>query len=76
MGAGPVEPEFPIFDRLRADGVTDYLLFFQSYGRTDEVLWADLPAGMEGVLLSLATHRIGGFAELEISYLKALMRPR
>lgn len=75
LGAGPVEPEFPIFERLRADGVTDYLLFFKSYGRTEEVLWADLPPGMEGVVLSLSTHRIGGFAELEINYLKALMRP-
>ena len=75
LGAGPVEPEFPIFQRLRADGVSDYLLFFETYGRSEDVLWADLPAGMEGVILSLSTHRIGGFAELEIAYLRALMRP-
>ncbi len=75
LGAGPVEPEFPIFERLRADGVSDYLLFFETYGRTESVLWTDLPSGMKGVILSLSTHRIGGFVELEINYLKALMRP-
>ena len=75
LGAGPVEPDFPLFDRLRDDGVTDYLLFFESYGRTENLLWADLPAGVEGILLSLSTRRIGGFAKLEIDYLRALMRP-
>ncbi len=75
LGDGSVDPEFPIFDRLREEGVTDYLLFYESYGRTDEVLWSDLPPGMEGVLLSIATCRIGGFSELEVNYLKALIRP-
>lgn len=75
FGDGTVEPEFPIFDRFRVEGVTDYLLFFESYGRTGEVLWADLPSGLEGVLLSLSTRRIGGFTELEVDYLRALMRP-
>ena len=75
LGAGEVEPEFPIFERLRSEGVSDYLLFFESYGRTTDMLWADLPAGMEGVCLSVSTNRIGGFSEFEIGYLKALMRP-
>ncbi len=72
---GPTAPNFPLIDRLREDGITDYLLFFETYGREDNPVWADLPSGVEGVLLSLATHRIGGFTDLEIEYLRALMRP-
>jgi adenylate cyclase len=75
LGAGLVTPEFPIFERLRDEGVTDYLLLFESYNRTTDAIWADLPAGMEGVILSVSTRRKGGFAELEIAYLKAMMRP-
>ena len=75
LDAAPVEPEFPIFDKLRGAGITDYLLFFESYGRTNHVHWADLPPGMEGILLSLSTRRIGGFTDFEIAYLQALMRP-
>lgn len=71
----PAEREYPIYNRLRANGVTDYFAFFQSYGRTEEVKWADLPPGLEGVLGSFSTRRIGGFAELEIEYLKALSLP-
>lgn len=75
LGAGRTEPEFPIFERFRQEGVTDYLVFFESYGRTGEPLWANLPAGIEGVLLALSTCRIGGFSDLEIRYTRALMRP-
>ena len=75
LGAGPVEPEFPIFERLRDSGVSDYLLFFESYHRKNDVLWADLPPGMEGIALSLSTRRIGGFSDFEVAYLRALMRP-
>ncbi len=75
LGAGPTEPDFPIFDQFRTDGVSDYLLFFESYGRSDELLWVDLPPGIEGVILALSTRRIGGFSAFEIDYLKALMRP-
>tara|TARA_R110002167_G_scaffold24641_5_gene86376 strand:- start:297 stop:1514 length:1218 start_codon:yes stop_codon:yes gene_type:complete len=75
LGAGPVEPEFPIFERLRAEGVTDYLLFFESYGRNTDVQWADLPSGAEGIILSLASRRSGGFTDYELAYVTALMRP-
>lgn len=75
LDQGPLEREFPIFETLRAAGVTDYLCFFQSYGRTGEVLWADLPPGLEGVLGSFATRRLGGFADEEIAYLEALTTP-
>ena len=72
---GPADAGFPIFRRLREAGVTDYLLFFETYGRSNDVLWADLPSGMEGVILSLSTRRIGGFTDFEIDYVRALMRP-
>ncbi len=72
---GELELEFPIFDRLRDQGVTDYLAFFHTYGRKNEVQWADLPPGMEGAISSFSTRRIGGFTDLEIEYLKALAMP-
>lgn len=75
LGDGPADPEFPIFERLRAEGVTDYLLFFESYERLHDAIWANLPAGMEGMILSVSTCRKGGFAPLEVAYLKAMMRP-
>jgi adenylate cyclase len=71
----PADGDFPIFETLRADGVTDYFAFFQSYGRTGEVMWADLPPGLEGVLGSFATRRLGGFTDDEIGYLQALSVP-
>lgn len=75
LGAGPTEPDFPIFERLRGEGVTDYLLFFESYGRNNDVHWADLPAGAEGIILSLSSRRSGGFSDYEVAYITALMRP-
>ena len=75
QGLPEPEPDFAIYHRLRATGVTDYLAFFRSYGRTEAVKWAELPAGIEGVQGSFATRRIGGFADLEIEYLRALTGP-
>ncbi len=72
---GELDLEFPIFGRLRDQGVTDYLVFFHTYGRQNEVQWADLPSGMEGVISSFATRRIGGFTDMEIEYLQALATP-
>lgn len=69
------DPRFPIFERLRESGVTDYILFFESYGRSSEVAWTDLPAGSEGILLALCTSRIDGFSELELAYLQAMFQP-
>ena len=45
LESGELDIEFPIFDRLRAQGVTDYLALFHSYGRRIESLGADLPSG-------------------------------
>lgn len=75
LGVGTSNTDFPILERLESEGVSDYLLFFNSYGRRDDLLWADLPPGIAGILLSLSTSRIGGFSELEIDYLKALVHP-
>ncbi|MCQ0988738.1 adenylate/guanylate cyclase domain-containing protein [Jiella marina] len=72
---GQVEPDFPIFEHFRKNDITDYLLLFESYGRHSDMLWSDLPPGMEGVILGISTRRVGGFAELEIEYVRALMRP-
>ncbi len=69
------DQNFPIYDRLRAAGITDYFAFFQSYGNTEELLWADLPPGMAGVLGAFSTRRAGGFADMEIEYLKAMSMP-
>jgi adenylate cyclase len=69
------EPNFPLFDRLRASGITNYFAFFHSYGNTEEILWADLPPGMAGVLGAFSTRRVGGFTDMEIEYLKALSTP-
>lgn len=68
-------PDYSILQRFRDDGVTDYLVFDHSFGREDAVLWADLPPGMQGVVCSFSTCRIGGFTDDEIAYLEALTRP-
>ncbi len=75
LDLGPADPEFPIYDQLRAAGVSEYLAFSHSYGRTNEVKWADLPAGMEGIQVAYATRRTGGFSEYEIDYLRVLSVP-
>jgi len=69
------QQNFPLYERLSAAGITDYFAFFQSHGNTEEVLWADLPPGMAGVLGAFSTRRAGGFADLEIEYLKAISAP-
>lgn len=70
-----LEREFPIFEQLRATGVTDYIVFYRTYGRRDLELWSGLPQGMEGALGSFSTRRIGGFTDMEVDYLRALTTP-
>ena len=70
-----VAATFPIFEKFCEQGFTDYLLAFHTYGRTEEILWADLPPGLQGVASSFTTRRIGGFTDREVDYLKALTRP-
>ncbi|GAA6159676.1 adenylate/guanylate cyclase domain-containing protein [Ruegeria sp. HU-ET01832] len=70
---GSVETSFPILEELRSDGATDYLVQFESYHRDDASRWSDFPPGMEGVMMSISTRRIGGFSDSEINYIRALM---
>jgi len=71
----PVEREFPILARLRDEGVTEYVVFYRNYGRSDLKVWMELPLGMEGAVGSFSTRRIGGFSDLEVDYLAALAIP-
>ncbi|MEP4379513.1 MAG: adenylate/guanylate cyclase domain-containing protein [Alphaproteobacteria bacterium] len=65
-------PEFPILHTLKEDGVTDYLVFYQHYGRRDLSLWEGLPQGLEGAVSSFSTRRLSGFTDDEVTYLQAL----
>lgn len=65
---------FALFDKFRAQGVTDYLVAFHSYGREDKGTEGDLSRRMQGVVSSFSTRRIGGFDDREIGYLEALTR--
>ena len=75
LGDGPCDPEFPIFERLRGDGVTDYCVLFESFGRRADVrFWDDRPPGFhmsEGVPSSHATGRLSGFSEPDIALIRA-----
>ena len=66
---------FPMFDKFRDQGVTDYLVAFHPYGLDDKVIWADLPDATRGVICSFSTRRRGGFGPSEIEYLRALTLP-
>jgi len=66
---------FPIFERFKAQSVTDYLVAFHPFGLEDKALWADLPEVVPSVVLSFSTRRIGGFDSHEIEYLRALCLP-
>jgi len=72
---GPCEPEFPIFDKFRAAGMTDYLTYYFFYGNRDKAIWADLPPGIEGIAMSFSTRSIGGFADDEIDLINAISSP-
>jgi adenylate cyclase len=71
---GAVEPEFPIYQRFRGDGVTDYVAYFYGYGESNRTVWADMPAGFGGVSVSISTRRAGGFTTFEIERLDALTK--
>jgi adenylate cyclase len=72
---GDTDPTFPIFEKFRAQGVTDYVVSFLPYGREKRVLWADLPDVGRGVVSAYSTRRFGGFSNQELEYLEALTRP-
>ena len=58
--------EFPLLDRFREEGSTDYLALAVEYG--DQVPFAEL----RGMLCSFQTDRPGGFAEAEVEPLRRL----
>lgn len=66
---------FPIFEKLKEQGVTDYLVTFHPFGLDGKTLWADLPLVTRSVVISFSTCRIGGFDPQQIEYLRALTLP-
>jgi len=74
LETGDVEPEFPIYERFRKEGVTDYLAYFYSYGDSNRTVWQDIAAAFGGVSISISTRRAGGFTAFEIERLNALTK--
>lgn len=70
-----VSSKYPLFEKLANAGVTDYVALFESYNRTRSFDWAELPAGVEGAVVSFATKRIGGLTDREIANLRSLAVP-
>lgn len=70
-----VRARYPLFEKLAAGGVTDYLAWFESYGRSTSFERLSLSPGMEGAIASFATRRIGGFTEQEVANLRWLSAP-
>ena len=68
-------PSFPIFDRFRSQGMTDYFAFFRSNGRPRRLAWSDLPPGTDGIVGAWTTRQAGGFTDAQIAGLKAISRP-
>lgn len=75
LGRTSSTDEFPMFERLRSAGVTEYAVFYRDYGRRNIELWAGLPQGLEGAVGSFSTRRTGGFSDTEIDDLSALATP-
>ena len=73
--ADNLETSYPMFEKFREQGVTDYLVAFHGYGLDGRTLWADLPNVSRGVASSFSTRRIGGFESHEIEYLRSLSLP-
>ncbi len=70
-----VRARYPLFQKLAAAGVTDYLAWFESYERSTSFERLSLPQGMEGAIASFATRRVGGFTEEEVANLRWLSTP-
>lgn len=67
----PAETSFPMFERMREEGVTEYAVFARPYEGSKHS-WKDLPAGMNGAVGAFSTRRLGGFTDLEAAYLESL----
>ena len=64
-GDGPIE--FPLLDRFRDEGATDYLAHVQSFGLDGE------PDGETGMVASWTTDRQGGFSNRDLALLTQLL---
>jgi adenylate cyclase len=70
-----VRERYPLFETLSKASVTDYVVLFESYGRTTPMDWAGLPSGVEGAIVSFSTRRLGGFTDDEVANLRTLSAP-
>lgn len=66
---------FPLFDRLKAQGVTEYVVFNTACGVDAEHESRATGASQEAIMLALATRREGGFDDDWIKRLEALRLP-
>jgi adenylate cyclase len=64
-GDGPIE--FPLLDRFRGEGATDYLAHVQSFGLDGA------PDGETGLVASWTTDRQGGFSNRDLALLTQLL---
>ncbi len=64
---GPAEPEFPIYQRFREEGGTDYFVRLFHFGRSDGKQRED------GVLVSLLFDRPGGMEDAELQNLESAL---
>ncbi len=70
-----VRKRYPIFERLWAQGITDYVAFSETFGQDRKFDWAKLPSSAEGAYLSYSTKRLSGFDADEIAKLAELSLP-
>ena len=71
---GPCDPEFPVFARLRDDGISDYCVSFQPVGMPAPVHSpnnGETIGAAEGVLTSFATNRTSGFSDADLALIQA-----
>ncbi|MEM6939481.1 MAG: adenylate/guanylate cyclase domain-containing protein [Pseudomonadota bacterium] len=66
---------FPIFDELVALGATDYLAMKRFFLGTDHDQPVDPSKGAEGMTISIVTDAPGGFSEVALRELRALIAP-
>ena len=66
LGPGYRRGEFPLLDRFRDEGSTDYVAFAARYGGGSHF------GEVRGVLCSFQTDRPGGFDETEVALLRGL----
>lgn len=65
---GYIADEFPLLDRLRDEGFTDYIAFAVGFGPATRI------GGQQGIMASMAMDRPGGFRDDEIAMLRRLVR--